>query len=80
MPSAPRRALVTAAAALALGVATLHAPADAAPPTAPPSAQAHVTFTEWDFGARNPGGLYDGTRRAVGNDDHALELDRKSVV
>ena len=40
MPSSPRRALVTAAAALALGAATLHAPAVAAPPTAPPPARA----------------------------------------
>ena len=75
MPSSSRRALATAAAALALGAATLHAPAYAAPPTAPPSTQEHVTFTQWDFGARNPGGTYDGTRRAVGRDDHALELE-----
>ena len=75
MPSSPRRALVTAAAALTLGAATLQTPAVAASSTASPSRQEHVTFTEWDFGARNPGGTYAGTRRAVGRDDHALELE-----
>ncbi len=65
-----RHALVTAAAAFALAGSTLLAPASAAPPTA----AEHVTFTPWDFGARNPGGTYDGTRRAVGNGEHALEL------
>jgi hypothetical protein len=73
MPTCPRRALATAATALALGAATLHAPAYAAPPTTQPSTQEHVTFTQWDFGARNLG-TYGGTRRAVGREDHALEL------
>ena len=67
----PVHAGLAALAALTLAGSALLAPAHAEP--AAPAAE-HVTFTQWDFGHHDPGGTYDGTRRAVGPDEHALAL------